>query len=176
MARSSRRRATAGRGAGRARPAAPAKAMSRSSRAIRHHRALGHVLRQLGLTLLCQWNGFMVPSDPSSCSTIPPAGSTSAIEHAWEASDRIHQLIHKSDVHLSQTVYIQDAARTARMFRLLLQQALHDNAMDEDHSIDCMFDPPRTSSMWRASARSRRSPRSMGPEPGVISMPHRPLL
>ena len=32
---------------------------------------------------------------------------TERFEQAWEASDRIHQLIYKSDVHLSQTVYIQ---------------------------------------------------------------------
>ena len=62
-------------------------------------------------------------------------------EHAWEAADRIHQLIHKSDVHLSQTVYIQDAAGNREDVPMLLQKALSDNAIDEDHSIDCMFDP-----------------------------------
>lgn len=61
-------------------------------------------------------------------------------EHAWEASDRIHQLIYKSDVHLSQTVYIQDARENRDDVPMLLQKALSENAIDEDHSIDCTFD------------------------------------
>ena len=65
---------------------------------------------------------------------------TERFEQAWEASDRIHQLIHKSDVHLSQTVYIQDANEAGESVPLLLKQALHENAMDEDHSIDCLYD------------------------------------
>ena len=65
---------------------------------------------------------------------------TERFEQAWEASDRIHQLVHKSDVHLSQTVYIQDANENDKGVPLLLKQALHENAMDDDHSIDCLFD------------------------------------
>lgn len=61
-------------------------------------------------------------------------------EHAWEASDRIHQLIYKSDVHLSQTVYIQDAHENRDDVPMLLQKALQNNEIDEEHSIDCMFD------------------------------------
>jgi hypothetical protein len=62
-------------------------------------------------------------------------------EHAWEASDRILQLVQKSDVHLSQTVYIQDAAVSGESVPMLLQKALNDNAIDEEHSIDCLYDP-----------------------------------
>lgn len=62
-------------------------------------------------------------------------------DHAWEASDRIHHLIHKSDVHLSQTVYIQDAPENRDDMPMLLHKALKDNAIDDDHSIDCTFDP-----------------------------------
>ncbi len=61
-------------------------------------------------------------------------------ENAWEASARIHQLIHKSDVHLSQTVYIQDARENRDDVPMLLQKALKENAIDEDHSIDCVYD------------------------------------
>lgn len=65
---------------------------------------------------------------------------TERFEQAWEASDRIHQLIHKSDVHLSQTVYIQEANESGDEVPLLLKQALRENAMDEEHSIDCLYD------------------------------------
>jgi hypothetical protein len=61
-------------------------------------------------------------------------------DHAWEAADRIHHLINKSDVHLSQTVYIQDVPEDREDVPALLKQALTDNAMDEDHSIDCIYD------------------------------------
>jgi hypothetical protein len=61
-------------------------------------------------------------------------------EHAWEVADRIHHLIHKSDVQLSQTVYIQDAPENYDAIPALLQKALSTNAMDEDHSIDCVYD------------------------------------
>jgi hypothetical protein len=63
-------------------------------------------------------------------------------DNAWEASERIHHLIHKSDVHLSQTVYIQDANEDRDDVPVLLKQALKDRQIDEDHSIDCMFDMP----------------------------------
>ena len=66
---------------------------------------------------------------------------TEHFEQAWEASDRIHQLVHKSDVHLSQTVYIQDANGNSDGVPLLLKQALKENTMDDDHSIDCLYDP-----------------------------------
>lgn len=62
-------------------------------------------------------------------------------EHAWEASDRIDQLINKSDVHLSQTIYIHDASQSRDDVPMLLQKALKENAIDEDHSIDCTYDP-----------------------------------
>lgn len=62
-------------------------------------------------------------------------------EHAWEASERIDQLIYKSDVQLSQTVYIQDAYPGRDDIPVLLRKALSENAADEEHSIDCMFDP-----------------------------------
>ena len=42
-------------------------------------------------------------------------------DHAWEASDRIDQLIYKSDVQLSQTVYIQDAYPGRDDIPMLLQ-------------------------------------------------------
>jgi len=56
------------------------------------------------------------------------------------AADRIHHLIHKSDVHLSQTVYIRKG-REGRGVPPLLQKALRDNAVGEEVSIDCAFDP-----------------------------------
>ena len=62
------------------------------------------------------------------------------LEQAWEVSDRINQLIQKSDVHLSQTVYIQDGASQDDDVPLLLKKALSENCADEDHSIDCLFD------------------------------------
>ena len=62
-------------------------------------------------------------------------------DHAWEASDRIDQLIYKSDVQLSQTVYIQDAYPGRDDIPMLLQKALTESAIDEDHSIDCTYDP-----------------------------------
>jgi hypothetical protein len=62
-------------------------------------------------------------------------------EQPWSAADRIHHLIHKSDVHLSQTVYIHKAAEPGRDMPPVLQRALRDNAASEDVSIDCAFDP-----------------------------------
>ncbi len=62
-------------------------------------------------------------------------------EHAWEAADRIHHLIHKSDVHLSQTVYIHEAHEKRDDVPMLLKKALEDSMADEDHSIDCAYDP-----------------------------------
>jgi hypothetical protein len=61
-------------------------------------------------------------------------------EHAWEVADRIHHLIHKSDVQLSQTVYIRDAPENYDEIPALLKKALNTNAVDEDHSIDCVYD------------------------------------
>lgn len=57
------------------------------------------------------------------------------------AADRIEQLIQKSDVHLSQTVYIQKAGEGRGDVPALLQKALRNNAIEEDFSIDCTFDP-----------------------------------
>lgn len=62
-------------------------------------------------------------------------------EHPWTAADRIHQLIHKSDVHLSQSVYIHKVAEPRRDMPPLLLRALRDNAASEDVSIDCAYDP-----------------------------------
>lgn len=62
-------------------------------------------------------------------------------EQPSSAADRIDQLIQKSDVHLSQTVYIQKAGESRRDVPALLQKALRDNAIGEDFSIDCSFDP-----------------------------------
>lgn len=62
-------------------------------------------------------------------------------DSAAAAAGRIDQLIQKSDVHLSQTVYIQKAAEHRRDVPELLQKALRDNAIGEDFSIDCAFDP-----------------------------------
>lgn len=62
-------------------------------------------------------------------------------EQAHGAADRIHQLIQKSDVHLSQTVYIRSAPETRRDVPALLQRVLRDNAADEECSIDCAYDP-----------------------------------
>lgn len=59
----------------------------------------------------------------------------------WAAANRIHHLIHKSDVHLSQTVYIHKVPQAGRKTPALLQRALRDNAVSEDVSIDCAYDP-----------------------------------
>lgn len=59
----------------------------------------------------------------------------------WVAADRLHHLIHKSDVHLSQTVYIRKMPRTREDVPPLLEKALRENAASEDVSIDCAFDP-----------------------------------
>ena len=62
-------------------------------------------------------------------------------DEPWAAADRIHHLIHKSDVHLSQTVYIRKVPETRRDVPPVLQRALRDNAASEDVSIDCAYDP-----------------------------------
>ena len=62
-------------------------------------------------------------------------------EQPWMAADRIHHLLHKSDVHLSQTVYIRQITESSRTVPPVLQKALKDNAASEDVSIDCAYDP-----------------------------------
>lgn len=62
-------------------------------------------------------------------------------DQPWAAADRIHHLIHKSDVHLSQTVYIRKVPETRRGVPEVLQKALRENAASEDVSIDCAYDP-----------------------------------
>ena len=62
-------------------------------------------------------------------------------ESASEASDRISQLMAKSDVHLSSTVYIHEVDEDREDVPGLLKTALHDLKADEDHSIDCLYDP-----------------------------------
>lgn len=65
---------------------------------------------------------------------------TERYDTAWEAADRMTQLIYKSDIHLSRTVYIHDANEMRDDVPQLLKSALRDNDIDEDHSIDCIFD------------------------------------
>ena len=62
-------------------------------------------------------------------------------DHAPAAAERIRHLIQKSDVHLSQTVYIRSAPDSRRDVPPLLSQALRDKAAGEEFSIDCMYDP-----------------------------------
>ena len=59
---------------------------------------------------------------------------------AAEAANRISQLIAKSDIHLSRTVYIHDASEKREDLPNILKYAMRDNKVDEDHSIDCVFD------------------------------------
>lgn len=60
---------------------------------------------------------------------------------AWETVDRIEQLMYKSDVHLSRTVYIHEASEKREDVPPILKSALEKNEIDEAHSIDCIFDP-----------------------------------
>lgn len=64
-------------------------------------------------------------------------------QHArcWAASDRIRQLIGKSDVHLSQSVYIKDVSPTCPDMPMGLRQALDSGLAEEDCSVDCSYDP-----------------------------------
>ncbi|WP_421695419.1 hypothetical protein [Aestuariivirga sp.] len=62
-------------------------------------------------------------------------------EQPWAAANRIHHLLHKSDVHLSQTVYIHKVKENRRDVPPLLQKALAENSIDEEYSIDCAYDP-----------------------------------
>jgi len=62
-------------------------------------------------------------------------------EQPWTAADRVHHLIHKSDVHLSQTVYIHKVTDQRSDIPAVLHRALRDNAASEDVSIDCAYDP-----------------------------------
>lgn len=59
---------------------------------------------------------------------------------APDAADRIMHLIEKSDVHLSQTVYIRSAEENRGDVPALLRRALRENAADEECSIDCAYD------------------------------------
>lgn len=61
-------------------------------------------------------------------------------DHAAQAADRIGHLIEKSDVHLSQTVYIRRVEESRRDVPALLRRALRENAADEECSIDCAYD------------------------------------
>ena len=76
-------------------------------------------------------------------------------DYPHAAAERIHHLIHKSDVHLSQTVYIRSAPERRADVPALLQRALRDNAADEDCSIDCMYDP--SSQRYRVARVGRQS-------------------
>jgi hypothetical protein len=61
-------------------------------------------------------------------------------DHAYAVSERIHHLIQKSDVHLSQTVYIRSAPEKPKNVPAILQQALREKAASEVCSIDCLYD------------------------------------
>ncbi|MGH6853896.1 MAG: hypothetical protein ACREDX_00285 [Aestuariivirga sp.] len=61
-------------------------------------------------------------------------------ETVAEAADRMIQLLHKSDIHLSSTIYIHDANANRQDVPELLKTALHDNDADEEHSVDCLYD------------------------------------
>jgi hypothetical protein len=61
-------------------------------------------------------------------------------DHAHAVSERISHLIQKSDVHLSQTVYIRSNPQKPKAVPLILKQALRENAASEDCSIDCLYD------------------------------------
>jgi len=62
-------------------------------------------------------------------------------EQCWTAADRIRHLICKSDVHLSQTIYIRTVGSCRPDVPPLLQQALAASSVSEDCSIDCTYDP-----------------------------------
>lgn len=61
-------------------------------------------------------------------------------ESAVEAGERITQLVYKSDIHLSRTVYIYEANENRKDVPHLLKAALQHNEADEEHSIDCLYD------------------------------------
>lgn len=61
-------------------------------------------------------------------------------DHAAHAAGRIEHLIHKSDVLLSQRVYIRSAVESRVEVPDLLRRALRENAADEECSIDCAYD------------------------------------
>jgi len=61
-------------------------------------------------------------------------------DHSMEAADRITQLIFKSDIHLSSSVYIRDASENRPDLPDLLRHALREHQADEEHSIDCVYD------------------------------------
>lgn len=58
-----------------------------------------------------------------------------------DACDRLTELICKSDVHLSSTVYIQDGDHSRADIPKLLKSALAKNSADEETSVDCIYDP-----------------------------------
>ena len=62
-------------------------------------------------------------------------------DNLTDAGDRLLDLIGKSDVHLSSSVYIQDGNMSRGDIPNLLKIALSKNQADEDTSVDCMYDP-----------------------------------
>lgn len=76
-------------------------------------------------------------------------------DEAREASRRIQHLIHKSDVQLSQSVYILTEPENRTEMPALLRQALRETAADEDCSVDCLFDP--ASQRFRVARVGRHS-------------------
>jgi hypothetical protein len=63
------------------------------------------------------------------------------LQHPADAVDRLDELIHKSDVHLSSSVYIRDGDVGREDMPRLLRSALRANYAQEDDSIDCIMDP-----------------------------------
>ena len=57
-----------------------------------------------------------------------------------DARDRLFDLIAKSDVHLSSTIYVREADKGREDIPSLLKIALRDKDADEAHSIDCVYD------------------------------------
>lgn len=76
-------------------------------------------------------------------------------ETSWDAAERMSQLIYKSDIHLSRTVYIHDASDKRSDVPDLLKSALSHNDIDEDHSIDCIYDP--SSQRYRVNRVGKQS-------------------
>jgi hypothetical protein len=76
-------------------------------------------------------------------------------DHAHTAAERIHHLINKSDVHLSQTVYIRSAPDARKDVPPLLSKVLRDMKADEECSIDCTYDP--SSQRFRVARVSENS-------------------
>jgi hypothetical protein len=58
-----------------------------------------------------------------------------------DARERLFDLIAKSDVHLSSSIYVSEPKEDRDGVPELLRSALQENRTDEEHSIDCFVDP-----------------------------------